>query len=227
MRSRTRLAGAAAGLCLLLVAASGLSPASQEPMPLERLVDRAQTRLHSIRDMRARFRQRQIQRPGAPATYKDGTWFIRTPGRMRVEYDDPPRIFVADGKSIYWYLPQDHQVQVRSTEGLDPSQMPTLYLSGEGDLRAGFAISGTRWEDLLAPGNIQVRLDPVQPDNRFTYLILEIQPETATVVRLVWFGLLGEAIDYQLYDIETDVGLADDLFQFTIPADAEVEYLGR
>lgn len=222
--------GVAAALAVLsagLVGAqlAGSSTVPQE-LPLERLLQRVQERHRTMKDLRARFRQRQIQRVGAVPIVREGWWLVRTPGRLRIEYDDPPNVFVADGERMYWYLAEDHQVQVFSPDSMDPAHVPTLYLSGQGDLLQDFDISGTRWETLLGPGNIQIRLQPRSLDTRFTHLVLEVEPDTATVVRLVWFGLLGEANDYQFFDIETDVGLADELFQFTIPSGAEVEYLG-
>lgn len=197
-----------------------------QQLPLELLLQRVQQVHRDMADMQATFRQRFIQRPGAPPRITEGIWRVQTPGRMRIEYTETQRLFVADGKAMYWYLPGDKQVQVLPSTSLDPKQVPTLYLSGEGDLGKDFEFSGTQWQEPLAAGNIQIRLLPRAAGAGFTHLVLEVDPATAIVARLVWFGMLGEANDYQFFNVETDVGLADELFRFTIPPGTQVEYLG-
>ncbi len=214
-------------LCALVTLGVPVAGAStQDELPLETLVREVQERYRAMQDLRAQFRQRRSQRVGARPIERTGTWMIRTPGRMRVEYDGSHRLLVADGERIYWYLPEDNQVHVYPSEAIDPTHTPTLYLTGEGDLRAEFYISGTEWDAPLSPGNIQVRLDPKASDTSFAHMILEIEPATRIVARLVWFGLLGESSDFQFFEVETDVGLAEELFQFTIPPEASVEYFG-
>jgi len=195
--------------------------------PLEALVERVQERYRSIQDLRSRFWQSTIPRRGVPPTLAEGDWLILTPGKLRVEYDKTNRVFVADGERMYWYLPEDNQVQVLGADAIDPQFTPTMYLASEGNLRDDFNISGVEWDDPLAPGNIQIRLDPRSQEARFQYLVIEVQQSSALIARFVSVGLLGEVTEYRFQDIETDVGLDDDLFRFEIPADAQIEYLGR
>ena len=42
-----------------------------------------------------------------------------------------------------------------------------------------------------------------------------------------WGGLLGETTEFSFFDLETNVGLAEELFQFTIPPGAQVEHVGQ
>lgn len=200
-------------------------PSSQE-LPLEALVGRVQERYRGLRDLRSRFTQVVTPRAGGRGTTATGDWLIMPPGRMRMQYDDPPRLFVADGKTLYWYLPEDRQVQVLAPAAVDPRYTPSLYLAGEGDLRQDFAVSGTEWAPPLAPGNVQVMLMPRAGDARFDHLVLEIEPASALIVRLVSVGLLGEVSEYRFEDVETNVGLDEKLFRFSIPDGATVEYLG-
>ena len=202
------------------------APRLQEELPLEALVGRVQEQYQTFADLRARFLQRVIHRPGARPVQKAGTWLIRAPGRMRVTYDSPERLFVADGEAMYWYLPEDNQVQVLGPDAMEPTHTPMLYLAGAGDMRQEFLISGTAWDELLDAGNVQIRLEPKTDGARFTHLVLEVDPEAAIIERLVYFGLLGETTDYQFREIETDIGLDENLFRFTIPPGADVEVLG-
>ena len=199
---------------------------SAAELPLDRLLRRVQERYAAMQDLRARFRQISTTRPGMPAREASGTWFARPPGRIRVEYDASGRVLVADGETLYWYLPEDRQVQIRDQDSLAAGQTPMLYLTGGGDLGSDFVVAGTEWEEKLAPGNVQLRLEPLTADASYTHLILEVDPDTAMIARLVSFGILGESSEFLFLDVETDLGLAEELFQFTIPANAEVEQLG-
>lgn len=199
--------------------------AAQE-LPLEALLGRVQERYRSLRDLRSRFTQVVTPRAGGRTTTASGDWMVKPPGRMRMQYDDPPRLFVADGESMYWYLPEDRQVQVLAPAAVDPRYTPSLYLAGEGDLRQDFAVSGTEWAAPMATGNVQLMLEPRAEDARFDHLILEIEPDSALIVRLVSIGLLGEVSEYRFEEIATDVGLDEELFRFSVPAGATVEYLG-
>jgi len=206
---------------------SGVAPVmSAQQLPLEQLLGRVQERYRTLRDLRCRFRQSTVPRRGIPPTVAEGDWAILNPGRLRIAYEGSGRLFVADGETIYWYLPEDHQVQVFSEDALDPAYTPTLYLSGEGDLREDFAYEGTEWADRLAPGNIQILLRPRSDDARFDHLVIEVAPESALIVRFVQVGLLGEVSEFRFSEISTDVGLSEDLFRFTVPADAQVETIG-
>jgi len=100
-------------------------------------------------------------------------------------------------------------------------------LSGQGDLREDFAVSGTEWRTKLAAGNVQLLLDPLVPDTDYSQLMLEIEPDAAIIVRLVSFGLFGEPNEFRFTEIDTGADLAEELFQFTIPPGVEVENLGN
>ena len=198
----------------------------RDELPLDVLLRRVQERYRSLQDFRVRFHQRSIARPGMPAREASGTWFARPPARMRVEYDATGRILVADGHALYWYLPEDRQVQIRDQDSLAAGQTPMLYLTGDADFGSNFTVAGIEWAEKVAPGNIQLRLEPLTADASYTHLILEADPDTAMIARLVSFGILGESSEFMFLEVETDLGLAEELFQFTIPADTEVEHLG-
>ncbi len=220
------LAGAAQPVVAAPSGPTRLAIQERSELPLDVLLRRVQERYRALQDLRARFRQRSIARPGMPAREASGVWFARPPGRIRVEYDVSGRVLVADGEALYWYLPEDRQVQIRAQDSVASSQTPMLYLTGGGDFGSDFLVAGTEWEEKLAPGNVQLRLDPLTEDASYTHLILEVDPDTAMIARLVSFGLLGESSEFLFLEVETDLGLAEELFQFTVPADVEVEQLG-
>lgn len=197
----------------------------QEASTSEDLLARVQKRYRATSGVRASFTQRTTPRPGGLTSVAEGNWFSRPPGLIRIVYESTGRIFVADGETMYWYLPQDNQVQVLAQSSLEPSRTPLLYLAGAGNLDLDFRVSRTAWRETLRPGNVQLRLDPTRRDATFSHLLLEIEPEVAAVVRLAWVGLLGELTELRFRGLEFDVGLSDEVFRFTPPAGTRVEQL--
>jgi len=203
--------------------------AVQDDLPgpgIERLVDRVQRRLRESGDVETSFVQRRLTRFGSVIVERSGKLYVSPPGRMRWEYDEPADLWVTAGEEAYFYLVDDHQVQVFQTEGSEASLLPIMYLAGEGDLLRDFDIEETDWGPKLAPGNIQLHMGPRREDASFNFLVLEIEPMTATIARLVQVDRISNTIDYQFHDIEYDVGLPESLFDFEIPQGADVVYIG-
>jgi len=202
---------------------------SQEGLPgpgIERLVDRVQRRLREIDDLEARFVQRRLTRFGSVMVEREGKLYIRPPGNMRWEYERPPDLFVTAGEEAYFYKAADRQVQVFQTEASEASEIPIMYLAGRGDLLTDFDIEETDWGPKLAPGNIQLHMRPRREDASFSFLVLEVEPMSATIARLVQVDRISNPIDYQFHDIEYDLGFPDSLFEFEIPQGADVVYIG-
>lgn len=203
--------------------------AAQDDRPgpgIERLVDRVQQALRTTNDLEATFVQRRLTRFGSVIVERRGKLYIQPPGRMRWEYEAPADLWVSAGDEAYFFLPEDNQVQVYRTAESEASELPIMYLAGKGDLVRDFEIEETNWGPKLAPGNIQLLLQPRREDASFTSLVLEIEPMSATISRLVQIDRLNNTIDYQFHDIEYDVGLPEGLFEFDIPPGADVIYIG-
>jgi len=228
------------GLTVILVLATCIVPlvpavgepapvALQEQMPepgIERLVARVQQRLLEVADLEARFVQRRLSRFGSVLVEREGKLYVQPPGRMRWEYDQPSDLWVSAGEEAYFYLADDHQVQVFQPESSEASALPIMYLAGRGELLRDFDIEETDWGPKLAPGNIQLHMRPRREDASFTFLVLEVEPMTASIARLVNVDRINNTIDYQFHDIEYDVGLSDSLFDFEVPQGADVVYIG-
>ncbi len=221
----------------LTMCISSPAPASEQPLPaalqenqpgpgIERLAARVQQRLREVAGLEARFVQRRLTRFGSVIVEREGKLYIQPPGRMRWEYDQPPDVFVTAGEEAYFFLVNDNQVQVFQTEASEASQTPIMYLAGKGDLLRDFDIEETDWGPKLAPGNIQLHMRPRQEGASFTLLVLEVEPMTASIARLVQVDRISNTIDYQFHDIEYDVGFSDSFFEFEIPPGADVVYIG-
>lgn len=219
---RPDVVGAITAACIMVL--------SQQPAPapgIDRLVERIQERYDDA-DIKAHFVQNRLSRLGSVMTSAEGELYISTPGRMRWEYTTIDQLMVAGGpgREIYLYFPRDNQVQVMQADVADPSRYPILYLAGRGSLRRDFDIQVVEWGTPLSRNNVQLELRPRRAGASFERLILEVDPVQATIVRLVNFDNLRNTIEYQFYGVQYDAGLSDDLFEFEIPKDAEVVFIG-
>jgi len=194
---------------------------------VDALIERIQDKYESV-ELKAHFVQKRLSRLGSVMTTVEGDLYIRTPGRMRWEYHTTNQLLVAGGpgRATYLYLPEDNQVQVMQAD-LSSASEPILYLFGRGRLRRDFDIQVIDWGVPLHRGNVQLELLPRRGGASFERLILEVEPRQATVVRLVTYDNLRNTLDYQFHDIQFDPGLPDALFEFDIPAGADVIYVGR
>lgn len=219
---RPDVVGMIAAACFLAVSQQ------QAPAPgIELLVERIQDRYENA-EIKAHFVQSRLTRLGSVMTSAEGELYIATPGRMRWEYTTIDQLMVVGGpgRETYLYFPQDNQVQVMQTDTSDPSQIPILYLSGRGNLRRDFDVQVIEWGTPLARGNVQLELRPRRSGSSFERLILEVDPVQATIARLVNFDNLRNTIEYQFHDVQYDARLDDELFEFEIPAGAEVIHIG-
>src|SRR5688500_18018077 len=106
------------------------------------LAARLQTRYDAIKDFTADFTQTYEGGVLRRKTTESGTLLVKKPGRMRWEYKIPEeKLFVADGRKLYAWVPADRQVTVSALPSGDAPATPVLFLLGRGQLVRDFAPS--------------------------------------------------------------------------------------
>jgi outer membrane lipoprotein carrier protein len=183
------------------------------------LVSRVQAHYDALRDLRAEFVQRQLNRALGAALEERGMVYMKRPRQMRWEYREPERkLLVSDGRQAWWYLPEDHQVQVMDH---DLDRAPTLLL-GDRRLLEQYAASWARFERPRKSGNRMVRLEAKQDGTDYPSCLLEIDPASATIERLVLEDAVGNRAEYRLERVLENPGLDPKLFHFVPPPGVEV-----
>jgi outer membrane lipoprotein carrier protein len=214
VRRSTKAVALVAGLAL----GAALAPAgAAAPDAAEVLARRLDKRHQSLGDLTATFVQTYRSGLMQREIRESGIVSIKRPGRMRWEYQKPEKkLFVADGKSFYFYVPADRQVIVRRSAG--ERSIPSLLLSGRSGILSEFKVA---LDEAPAAGLQRLRLTPRRPD-----------PEVETVTLDVDAGDRVRSIEVRdpqgnrsrfLFDqIKENVGLREGLFQFRIPQGVEV-----
>ena len=152
-----------------------------------------------------------------------GHVMVRKPGKMRWEYKTPEeKLFVSDGTSIYWYVPQDRQAEKRSMPSDDQASSPALFLAGKGDITRDFTPALVERPAGQAEGTLALKLVPQTPQAEYDWLVIVVDPSSLSLRGLVTADSQGGTSSFTFSNLKENVGLADKLFTFTPPRGVEV-----
>lgn len=195
-----------------------------------------EARYHDAKTLQAIFLERyKDSNQGLQA--ESGKVYFSRPGRMRWEYEAPEqKLFISDGKTVWFYVPSDHTVtrapMKQSTDWRTPLALLTgkaklsqlcenLDLSAEVPGVQGNVILRCRPRGEKAKGKGATEDDPnvsIAPiDQQFDQVFLEVNPESGQLadVRILQPG--GIELEYRFGNWEENVPLAESLFRFQAP----------
>ena len=193
--------------------------AQSRPAP-DALAKSLQQRYQGIRDFSADFVHSYRGGVLRTQTRERGTVSVKKPGRMRWVYTNPERKeFVADGKKVYSYIPQDKQVIVSDVPADDQATTPALFLAGKGDISRDFTAA---YADNPAPGSVALKLTPRKPEPEYEYLIVSVDPATLQIRSLTTRDRQGGESTLSFSNLKENRGLTDKEFAFRIPRGVDV-----
>ena len=204
---------------LLLLALSSVSQAEQQT--LEQLADKVDKHYNNLQSMRSHFVE-EYHGAGMTRT-ESGTLYLKKPGKMRWEYDQPrPKLFVSDGKTAWFYVPGEQQARKAPVSKLDDIRSPLRFLLGKTKLRKEFDELGIASNiKPTAPGDIVLRGSPKGMEERIARVVLEVSPE-GQIHRIEIEEVDGAVTDFRFSDTAENVAVAHKLFHFIPPSGVEV-----
>jgi outer membrane lipoprotein carrier protein len=169
------------------------------------------------------FFQRYKNPRRAPKT-EAGILFLKRPGMMRWEYKTPTeKLFVSDGKLIYFYLPGERQVQKTKVRESSDQRIPFLFLLGKGNLKRDFSkIEWVSDMEPVFPGNKMIYAYPKQGIDEFSKILMEFDPYRYQLQRVTVFEIDGATSEFVFSNIRENIGTKTTLFNFKIPPNVEV-----
>ena len=196
-----------------------------------------EARYHDAKTLQAIFLERYSDsRQGLQA--ESGKVYFSRPGRMRWEYEAPEqKLFISDGKTVWFYVPSDHTVtrapMKQSTDWRTPLALLTgkarlsqlcerLDLSAQTPGAQGHVVLSCRPRGEKAKSkaatedNLNASIAPI--DEQFDEVLLEVNPDTGELadVRVLQPG--GIELEYRFGNWQENLPLADSLFRFQAPA---------
>jgi outer membrane lipoprotein carrier protein len=203
---------------------AGVNRAPTRQEQLELLIDGLQRKYSRMNGLSADFVQ-VYQGIDGRNIRESGRLILKRPGKARWEYSSPERkLFLSDGKNIYFYVFGDRQATKASIkESADP-QIPFLFLLGRGNLRRDFSrIELLSDERAVEAGNKILRLVPRKAPEEFKKLLVEVNPSTFQVKRLVIFERSGARMDFLLNNTQENFAASENEFRFTAPAGVTIK----
>jgi outer membrane lipoprotein carrier protein len=186
----------------------------------EMVAQALQQRYQGIRDFSADFVH--SYRGGVLRTQatERGTMSVKKPGLMRWDYAAPEKKqFVSDGRKIYFYVPEDRQVQVTDMPSTDQATTPALFLAGKGNITRDFTAA---YADTTPAGTVALKLTPRRPEPDYEYLIVALDPKTLQIRALTTRDRQGGDSTLTFSNLKENRGLSDNDFAFRIPRGVDV-----
>ena len=184
-----------------------------------------QRKYDSVKDFSASFTQTYeggvLRRKGSEA----GTVSVKKPGRMRWDYTGPEKkLFVSDGQTMFLYFPNEKQVMKNDVPSQDQATSAVLFLMGKGNIVRDFNV---RWADGGSDTTYRLRLDPKTRQAEYDWLEITADRETLRIVGLTAADAQGGRSSFSFSNFKENTGLADKMFEFTIPRGTEVISSGK
>jgi outer membrane lipoprotein carrier protein len=184
------------------------------------LVDRMQAFYEKTNDFKADFKQDYKYKTFRRTQTSTGTVIYKKPGLMRWEYEKPSkRTFVLAGSKVYAHDPEAQSLTVASVDTSKLSASVT-FLFGQGKLADEFNIKKGTCAD--CKGTLLV-LDPAQPDPRFRQVRLEVDTNTAQVLKSTVVDPDGSENTIAFLNLKTNVNIEADSFKINPPQGTRVD----
>ncbi|MBV9182994.1 MAG: outer membrane lipoprotein chaperone LolA [Acidobacteria bacterium] len=183
-----------------------------------RAVDDHYNRLQSLE---AEFNE-IYQAPGVQRN-ESGTLWLKKPGKMRWEYRSPQnKLFVADGRDTWFYLPEEKQVHKSSLRRLEDVRSPVAFLLGKTKLEKELQnLSFAPQVRAENASDAMIRGVPKGLEGRIRQILLEVTPEHR-IARILIDGQDDSITEYRLLGQRENVPVAEAKFRFQPPAGTEI-----
>ena len=159
---------------------------------------------------------------------ESGTVLFKRPGRMRWEYESPEKkLFLSDGKTVWFYVPYDHTVTKAPVKESSDWRTPLALLTGKADLSRLCGSLDLEEQKGVPAGHALLRCLPkggkkaaaaVSTDDAdFTEVLLEVDRASGELARIEIRQPGGVALEYRFGEWQADIAAPDDLFHFQVP----------
>jgi outer membrane lipoprotein carrier protein len=175
------------------------------------------------------------------ARVESGTVYFKRPGRMRWEYESPEKkLFLADGKYVWFYVPYDHTVTKAPVKESSDWRTPLALLTGKVELSRLCSRVDLIEQKGVPTGHSVLRCLPKgekrapaqtessQPaagtteDADFTEVLLEVDQSSGELARIEIRQTGGIELEYRFGDWQTNIALSEDMFRFQVPVGVAV-----
>ncbi|MGH7774237.1 MAG: LolA family protein [Candidatus Binatia bacterium] len=217
-----------AGLSFLLFLWFILPPGSilsvaEEAKEEEHVINSLQKRYDSTVDFAADFRQETEIKTLNRNLKAWGKVYFKRPGRMLWRYDEPKEQFVlADGKSLYYYQPEQKQIIKSPLKNAFRSDIPLSFLLGIGNLKRDFRVTLKGLEQ----GHYILQLGPKGEQGGVGNVLLGVERHAFDILWARIQDAAGNVTTVRFSSLRRGLGLKETLFRLQVPDGVDVVELG-
>lgn len=203
-----------------LACASVLTPVLAGAQDVHQIAKAVDEHYNRLRSLQADFTE--IYRGTGMDRQESGTLWLKKPRKMRWEYRSPKeKLFVSDGKDVWFYLPVERQLRKTDLKKLDDLRSPLAFLLGKTKLESELqGLSKVVDQPPLGTRNTLLRGVPRAMADRVSEVQLEITPANQ-IVRIVLSEVDGATTEFRFASLKENLDLADERFRFTPPPGVE------
>lgn len=225
-------------LPVILVVIAGVQGVASTTAPAAVPVVRAlESRYHDARTLKAVFLERYSDARSS-SRLESGTVYFSRPGRMRWEYEAPEqKLFVSDGKLVWFYVPADHTVSRAPMKQSSDWRTPLVLLTGNAKLSQLCDRIDLLDQPAATPGHVTLECLPRGEKNAakkqaqqhdadatgggplapFDRVLIEVDPETGDLADIRVQQPGGVELEYRFANWQENLPLPESVFQFKAP----------
>ena len=222
MRTKKRLFIIMAVICMLCLSA-GMPQAAEktdtsDPATVDDVIEKLNEH-YGKKNFTADFRQKSTLKAMDITDTAEGRAWFKHPGKMRWQYKEPETyLIVTDGQTLWIHRPADRQVVVGDAAG--------HFGGGRG---ASFLADFTRITDVFkatfADSDDQswrIKLIPRRQQGDLEQIHMEVNRKSLEIEQVTTENIYGDITRIVFEDVEFHPEMPDRLFDFEIPAGADV-----
>jgi outer membrane lipoprotein carrier protein len=227
-------------LALFLTLTTGTTLGAQTSPQAAPIVRAVENRYHNAKTLKAIFLERYSNARDS-LQVESGTVYFSRPGRMRWEYESPQtKLFVADGKTVWFFVPADHTATRAPMKESTDWRTPLALLTGKTqlsklcdriDIDTEAAPATPELVTLrclprgegkksasASSGSVNGDASLAGPDQPFDKVLLQVNRDTGELadVRVLQPG--GVELDFRFGNWVENLPLAESLFHFQPPS---------
>jgi len=188
----------------------------------QEVLNEIQNRYEKTSDFEASFIQEYVGKGMRQSNRGEGKVYFKKKGMMRWDYTVPNQKLVSDGRTLWYYQPEEKQVLVSDVSSVLKERTPLAFLAGEGNLSRDFNFLNLNESVPEKEDNYVIELAPKEPMGALSKLVLTVDKKTYTVLQADVFDGLGNLTRTRFINIRTNVGVSPSFFQFAAPPGTEV-----
>ncbi|MAD61140.1 MAG: outer membrane lipoprotein carrier protein LolA [Myxococcales bacterium] len=183
------------------------------------IIEKVQSFYAKAQDFQADFKQIYTYKIYGRKKLSTGKVFFKKPARMRWDYEVPtPRVFIADGQTLWVYEPEEAQVFKRD---LSSAQLPVAlrFMQGKARLDQEFKLHSMQATDKEV---VELSLKPKSAQVDFKTLKLRVKTSTGEVLASTLVDATGNLNEISFVAVKVNQGLPNEGFSFTPPKGVRV-----